>query len=291
MEIALHIGANCTEGERLLKSLLRNANRLARGGIAVPGPTRYRSVLREAVLAEVRGQGTPSAREVLLDAILDGREARRVVLSNNAFMALPAMVLDGRAFFGTAPVKVQALGDIFAEDRVELFLTVRNFATWLPAVHAQVPNRGWTSFSAGIDPAALRWSELVERLRRAVPDTPITVWCNEDSALVWGELMGRMAGVPVEDPLDGRYDMMAAITAQDGMDRFEKYMALHPGLGAAQERRVIGAFLDKYAIAERVEEEVDLPGWDEALVEDLTRAYEADVEAIGRLGDVTLVAP
>lgn len=291
MEIALHIGANCTEGERLLKSLLRNANRLARGGVAVPGPTRYRPLLREAVLAEVRGQGAPGAREVLLDAILDGREARRVILSNNAFMALPAMVLDGRTFFGTAPAKIQAMSDIFAEDSVELFLAIRNFATWLPAVHAQVPHRNWSAFSAGIDPGALRWSELVERLRRAVPDTPITVWCNEDSALVWSELMARMAGLPIEEPLDGRYDMMAAIAAQDGMDRFEKYVALHPGQGAAQERRVIGAFLDKYAIAERVEEEVDLPGWDEALVDDLTRAYEADVEAIGRLEDVTLVAP
>lgn len=291
MEIALHIGANCTEGERLLKSLLRNANRLARAGVAVPGPTRYRPVLREAVLAQVRGQGTPDSREVLLDAILDGREARRVVLSNNAFMALPAMVLDGRAFFGTAPAKVQALCDIFADDRVELFLTVRNFATWLPAIHAQVPNRNWAAFSAGIDPRALRWSELVERLRRAVPDTPITVWCNEDSALVWSELMALMAGLPDEEALEGRYDMMGAIMAQDGMERFEKYMALHPGQGASQERRVIGAFLDKYAIAERVEEEVDLPGWDEALVEDLTRAYEADVEAIGRIEGVTLVAP
>ena len=38
MEIAYHIGANCTDGERLLKSLLRNVDRLAGRGVAVPGP-------------------------------------------------------------------------------------------------------------------------------------------------------------------------------------------------------------------------------------------------------------
>ena len=291
MEIALHIGANCTEGDRLLKSLLRNADRLAAHGVAVPGPTRYRPVLREAVLAEVRGKGTPDARAVLLDAILDERAARRVVLSNTAFMALPGNVLDGKTFLSTSAAKLRAACDIFAEDQVEAFLAIRNPATWLPAVFAQTQGRSFKAFSGGLDPRSLRWSDVVARLREAVPDAPLTVWCNEDAALVWGEVMARLVGLPAAEALDGRHDMMAAITAEEGMDRFQAYMALHPGQSPVQERRVIGAFLDKYAIREMVEEEVDLPGWDVGLVEDLTQAYEEDVAAIGRIEGVTLVAP
>jgi len=290
MEIALHIGANCTEGERLLKSLLRNADRLGREGIAVPGPARYRPVLREAVMAEMRGQGTMTAREVLLDAMLDDAEARRMVLSNPAFLSLPPWAMDG-GFLPSAGPKAQAVGDIFADDQVELFLTIRNPATWLPAVFAQAKGRSFEEFTGGIDPLSLRWSELVGRLREATPELPLTVWCNEDAVLVWGEVLARLAGFGPTEPLEGRFDLMASVTADEGMERFCKYLSEHPGQTPAQERRVVGAFLDKYAIADRVEEEVDLPGWDATLVDAITDAYEEDAAAIARMPGVTMIVP
>ena len=290
MEIALHIGANCTEGERLLKSLLRNGDRLGREGVAVPGPARYRAVLREAVMAEMRGQGSESAREVLLEAMLDGGEARRLVLSNPAFLSLPPWAMDG-GFLPSAGPKAQAVSDIFADDRLELFLAIRNPATWLPAVFAQAKGRSFHEFTGGVDPLSLRWSDLVARLREAAPDRPLTVWCNEDAVLVWGEVLARLAGFDPAEPLEGRLDLMAAVTAQEGMERLRAYLAEHPGQTPAQERRVVGAFLHKYAIADRIEEEVDLPGWDAALVEAVTHAYEEDAAAIARMPGVTMVVP
>ena len=75
------------------------------------------------------------------------------------------------------------------------------------------------------------------------------------------------------------------------MARFQAYLGSHPPQSQLQLRRVIAAFLDKYAIPEEIEEEVDLPGWDARLVDDLTRAYEEDVIRIGGMDGVEFVAP
>lgn len=290
MEIALHIGANCTEGERLLRSLLRNADRLARGGVAVPAPSRYRPALRSATLAQVRGQGAGNARDLLLDAMLEGQEPRRMVLSNPAFMSLPPWAMEG-GFLVSAGPKLRAAGDIFAEDRIEAFLAVRNPATWLPAVFAQSRGPSFEEFTGGADPLSLRWSDLVGRLREAAPAVPLTVWCNEDAVLVWGEVMARLAGLPPGEALEGRFDLMAAVAAEEGMERLDRYVAEHPGQTLAQERRIVGAVLGKYAIAGRVTEEVDVPGWDAGLVDEMTRLYEADLGLLARMDGVTLVTP
>ena len=46
MQIAFHIGAHCTDEDRLLKSILKNAQMLSQLGIVVPGPGKYRSLIR-----------------------------------------------------------------------------------------------------------------------------------------------------------------------------------------------------------------------------------------------------
>ena len=58
-----------------------------------------------------------------------------------------------------------------------------------------------------------------------------------------------------------------------------------------QKRRAIAAFLDKYALEEEIEEELDMPGWTEELVERMTALYDADVEIIRAMPGVSLIAP
>ena len=55
-------------------------------------------------------------------------------------------------------------------------------------------------------------------------------------------------------------------------------------------RRVCAAFLDKYARDDAVEEELDLPGWTEELVEELTEDYDDDIARIQHMPGVNLIA-
>jgi hypothetical protein len=54
---------------------------------------------------------------------------------------------------------------------------------------------------------------------------------------------------------------------------------------------VITAFLDKFAIEDMVEEEFDLDGWTNPLIEQLTEQYEEDLFTINRIPGVELLAP
>ena len=80
MQIVFHIGAHCTDDERLLKTLLNNNEVFAAEGIAVPGPGKYRNLLRDT-MQNLKGQvPAPNTRDILLDAILDDAPAERMVL-------------------------------------------------------------------------------------------------------------------------------------------------------------------------------------------------------------------
>lgn len=296
MQIVTHIGANCTDGEKLIRSLIKNTDLLAPRGIAVPGPGKYRALLRETLQNLAGGTLGPDARETVLDAILDDQDASRLVMSNAAFICQPNRVFERGVFYQLVRLKLRTLQTLFPQDEIEIFLALRNPATFIPAVWAQAAGMqqgGDTpdDFMNGLAPESVIWSDVVERIREAAPDAGLTIWCNEDTPLIWGELMRRMAGVPPLTPLAGEYDLLASIMSSEGMVRFQKYIESHPPQSDAQARRVMAAFLDKYAIPDALEEEVDMPGWDADLVDYLTRQYEADVLRIAQMPGVTFVLP
>lgn len=292
MQIAFHIGANCTDGDQLVKSLVKNSRTMAPHGIAIPGLTRYRRLLRETIQNLGGETPAPDTRDILIDAIVEDAEAtHRLVMTNSAFVSLPVRVFEAGEFFGLATMKMRALTQLFPDDEIELYFALRNPATFIPAAWDMVKNRKFEAFMGGVDPRNIRWSDVISRLRAAAPSAKLTVWCNEDTPLIWGEILQRMIQPPPDKRLMGEYDVLSSIMSDEGMTRFANYMKAHPPQNALQIRRVIGAFLDKYVVEDEIEEVVDLPGWDADLVDDLTRIYEEDVTRIEAMQDVTFIAP
>ena len=291
MHIVLHAGAHATDEDRLIKCLLMNAEDFGRLGVAVPGPSRYRRLLRDTLHAMADGDPAPDAREVLLDAILEGDPPDRMILSNENFFSVPRLAVGKGVFYPGAEVKLARLRQLFPHDRIELCLALRDPATFLPAVFAQAPDPDLLEFLNGSDPLNLRWSELLGRIRDSVPDIEITTWCNEDTPLIWAHLIREMAGLEPNTRIIGGFDLLSEIMSPAGMKRFRAYLKTYPVMTEIQKRRVIAAFLDKYALDHEIEQEVDLPGWTEALVTQLTEHYEEDVFAIQRMPGVTLITP
>ena len=91
--------------------------------------------------------------------------------------------------------------------------------------------------------------------------------------------------------IEGAYDLLSDIISPQGMARFETYLTSHPAMTEVQRRRVISAFLDKFALEDEIVEELDLPGWTDALVGELTDIYEEDVLEISRMPGVQLISP
>lgn len=293
MQVVLHTGLHETDSDRLFKTLLRNRDGLRPEGIAIPGPGKYRKLISEMLNTLGDMPPSPDARDVLLDSIPDEDTGHvdRLILSHENLFSVPKIAFQGGVVYRKAEQRLRTLREVFSGDVFEVFIALRNPATYLPALLGATPHETIPQLMQGLDPAQLRWSDLIARITGALPGVPVTVWCDEDSPLIWGELVRELAGVEPTHPIIGAYSRMADIMSQEGMTRFRAYLAEKPDLTEIQIRRVMVAFLDKYADETKVEHELDLPGWDADLIEDLTDQYEEDIFDVGRMPGVTLITP
>lgn len=289
MQLILHTGVHFTEEERLLKCLLRNGGDFSQRGVAVPGPGKYRGLLRDTLNAMTMSAADIEARDVLLDAILDDNTADRLILSDSNFFRIPSFAMVDGELYPSAPVRMARMKQLFAEDDLEIFMAIRNPATLLPILYEKASDPA--AFWGGMGPRDIVWSDMIASLREAVPDVPITVWCNEDAPLIWAEIIREMAGLQPNEKITGGFDLLTSIMNPEGMQRFRAYLKKNPIMTEVQKRRVIAAFLDKYVIEDEIEEELDMPGWTEELVDELTDIYDDDLLTIARIPGVTVLSP
>lgn len=291
MQIVYHIGANCTDQDRLLKSILKNAETFANQGVKVPGPGKYRRLIRETIQRLDGKEPAPDTREILLDAILDDEQCNRLVMCHAQFMCVHRRVFEGGIFYALAEDKLTGLANLFPDDEIEIFLSLRNPATFIPAVFGDSPVDSFQTFMKGIDPAQVRWSDLIARIRNILPQATLTVWCNEDTPLIWAQLIRELAGVDPLTKITGGFDLLSAIMSPEGMKKFVTYLKANPPQTETQKRRIIAAFLEKYALEDEVEDVVDMPGWTDETVAHLTALYDDDVYRIERMEGVNFIAP
>lgn len=291
MQVILHAGAHCTGGDRLVKCLLRNSDLLRDHGTVVPGPGRYRKLLQSIIDAARETPLAPDAREVFLDAILDVDHVERLVLSDTNYFSSDQKALAWGMPYAHASQRLTHLRALMHSDEVELYLGLRDPATWIPAVYKFSGAKDFSAFLGDCDPLEFRWSELIERILDEVPGLRITTWCNEDTPLIWGQIVRDIGGLQPTQKIKGAFDVLTTIMDPEGTKRFRAYLKQNPTMPEIQKRRVMAAFLDKYVRDDKVEEELDLPGWSPELVETMTEGYDEDIYRIERLPGVTLLSP
>lgn len=291
MKLVLHVGVHFTEEDRLMKCLLRNAEEFAARGVMVPGHGRYRGILRETLNAMATAPASEMAREVLVDAFMDDVEADRVILSDPNFFRTPKTAVEGGVFYPAGPVRMARMVQIFEPDDIEIYMAIRNPAALLPVLYSKSDNQNLAAFFGEEDPRDMLWSDMIAKLREAVPNVPITVWCSEDAPLIWAHIIKQMAGLADDEKITGAFDLLNSIMSVEGMKRFRAYLKTQPDLTESQKRRAISAFLTKYGIDEELEEELDMPGWTEEVVEDMTETYDEDLQRIAMIPGVRVLMP
>ena len=295
MHIVYHLGAHCTDEERLLRCLLKNRGVLADQGIIVPGPARYRNLLRDTAIA-LKGQSASlDTQALVLEQIMDEDHAERLVLSWESFLSFAPWVLKG-TLYPAAAERIRAFSQVFPEIQAEFFLAIRNPATFLPALFEKQKSdktRGKTyaGFMEGVDLFNLRWSDVIEGVLAENPDVPLTIWCDEDTPLIWPEVLQAITRHDHSITLEGSDELLAQIMSAEGMTRLRAYLLAHPPTSAEVRRKVVSAFLDKFAVPEKINMEFELPGWTEDTVAALTRTYDADVARIMAMSDVRFISP
>jgi len=291
MQIIYHIGAHSTDDDQLLQSLLKSQGALSKQGVIVPRPWRYRAVMRDTLIALSGSAASDDVQDVVLSSVMDADDAERLIMVHENFISIPQRVVSEDLLYPNAAEKTQWLRRVFPEHPVQFFMAMRNPATFFPALAARIDDVTTLDILETCDPARQRWSDVFARIREANPDVPLTVWCNEDTPLIWSEILQAMTGVDDEFVFSGAHDLINTLLTEDGQRRMAAYLESHPPANVSQRRRILAAFLEKFGIEDELEEELDLPGWTDEYVEMLTAAYEEDMYAVAQIPGVTLIAP
>jgi hypothetical protein len=130
---------------------------------------------------------------------------------------------------------------------------------------------------------------VVNQITAQNPGVPLTVWCDEETPLIWPEVLQAVSGHGPKLELVETDELLALIMNDIGLARLKTYMTEHPPQGVQQRRRVVTAFLEKFARPEKVDFEIDMPGWTDDLVDKMTDRYSADVEVIRQMPGVTFL--
>ena len=288
MRIVYHLGAHCTDEDRLVRCLLKNRAALADQGIIIPSPTRYRKLMRDTAVQLKGHAASEETQAMLLEQIMDEDRADRLVLSWDSFLSFPAWVVRD-TFYSFAGERIRAFTQIFPEIEAEFHLALRNPATFLPALRKRIQERGHEDVRFETDPLHLRWSDAVRQILKHNPGVPLTVWCDEDAPLIWPEVLQTVSGHAPGTVLEDDDEILAMVLTEAGIARMRAYCAQHPPASVTQRRRIATAFLEKFARPDQIEITVDMPGWTDDLVADLTARYLEDVERIRRMPGVTVI--
>lgn len=289
MRIVYHLGAHFTDEERLLKCLLKNRGLLSQHAVAVPGPKSYRILLRDTIMS-LKGQpASEDTQAAILDQILDNDHAERLILSWDGFLSLLPWVLKN-GLYESAGSRIRAFSQLFPVYESEFHMGLRNPASFLPALYQSLKSPPIGEFLAGIDPFDLHWSDVVERILDENPDTNLTLWCDEDTPLIWPEVLHSVAGIPADVVLEGEMDLLSQLMSGEGLTRLNAYLLSHPPAGIPQRRKIVSAFLDKFALPDRIDYRFEMPGWSASMVEEMTQAYEEDIARIMAMPEVTFIS-
>ncbi len=287
MQILFHIGAHATDQGLLIRSILRNRGDLAKEGIVVPGPSRYRELIGN-VSTTLRGeQASSDTEDMLLEAIGDDDHAERIVLSNEHFLCRDSVVLSEEGLYPKAQ-KSAWLRNCFPSHDVEFAIALRNPATLVPDILARLPEEDQGPALEAIHLERLRWLDVVVDIASSNPETPLLVWCHEEAPFIWGDLMRELTAHDPTTQLEGDTDMLEQLMSSDGVTKLGEFLQTQGSVTREQRNQAITAFLDAHA-EEDLEAEIDLPGWTADTVAQMSLDYDEDVATIAELNTVTMI--
>ncbi len=290
MQIVLHTGAHLTDEDRLINCLMKNSSLFQQHGANIPRPAGYRKLIRTAMNDTSPFSASSTFSEVQ-KAVIGSSKADRHVISNSGFFGTEKMCFGSGELYRSAETRIGAIKNLFANDQLEMFMAIRNPASFLPLIFYNYHDSSTQERLLGDNLHSVRWSDFFVRIRQAFPDLPLTVWCNEDTPLIWSQVIREMTQIDSTVAFEGEFALMHEILSEGGLKQFQTFMEGHDGLTEVQTQRAIVAFIEKFAREDALEDELKLPGWSQELTEQMTELYDADLDRISEIPNLKIIQP
>lgn len=203
----LHIGAHKTATTHLQDTLLSSRHQLEASGVHyLPRErlltarlikfVRFGQFTRHGIAERVLFRtDTACMRQRLLKRI-QGHDT--VLISEERLIGRAVDLLDG--LYPNLEAYLLALARIIANDKIAIFLSIRNQADILPSAYSQslrthTRPKPFEVLAAEWLRAPPRWTNLIRRLRVALPGANLKVWTFEDYVTDPNEVISALAGI------------------------------------------------------------------------------------------------
>ena len=284
IKIIIHAGAHKTASTHLQNRLLENEKRVVKSGCSYLGPEKIRDQFGTLWRALGRSD-TPDEQERKLAALAAGQP--RLVISEENIIGGFKDLMNGpnRAIlYPKAVERLARLAQLVAPNPLHIAMAVREPSSYYVSVYNQLLLSGrfqtWERFSKGLDPTAVKWSDILRPIAEIPGVAAVSIWRYEDYHRLLPQILNTLLGQPRPDiPLHMEKRMHEGLSERAVQACCTWHAAGYGGrLGAvAREDSPVSDAYPKFS------------PWPEALMRESRAAYGRDIEALGRAGNITVL--
>jgi hypothetical protein len=284
IKIIIHAGAHKTASTHLQNRLLENEKRVVKSGCSYLGPEKIRDQFGTLWRALGRSD-TPDEQKRKLAALAAGQP--RLVISEENIIGGFKDLMNGpnRAIlYPKAVERLARLAQLVAPNPLHIAMAVREPSSYYVSVYNQLLLSGrfqtWERFSKGLDPTAVKWSDILRPIAEIPGVAAVSIWRYEDYHRLLPQILNTLLGQPRPDiPLHMEKRMHEGLSERAVQACCTWHAAGYGGrLGAvAREDFPVSDAYPKFS------------PWPEALMRESRAAYGRDIEALGRAGNITVL--
>ena len=203
IEIILHAGAHKTASTHLQNRILEHEHLFAKTGCSYLGPERIRDEFGTLWRALGRSD-SPAEQKRKLAALAAGRS--RLLISEENIIGGFKDLMNGpnRAMiYPKALERLTRLTQLVAPHPVHIAMAVREPCSYYVSVYNQLLLSGrfqtWERFSKGLDPTAVKWSDILRPIAEIPGVAAVSIWRYEAYHEVFPQVLNTLLGRPRPD--------------------------------------------------------------------------------------------
>ena len=284
IKITIHAGAHKTATTHLQNRLLENENLFAKNGCAYLGPEKIREEFGTLWKALGRAEKNQQQKRKLAD--LAAGQPRLLISEENIIGGFKDLMNgpNREMIYPKAIERLTRLAQLVAPNPLHIAMAVREPCSYYVSVYNQLLMSGrfqtWERFSKGLDPTAVKWSDILRPMTKIPGVAQVSIWRYEDYHRVFPQVLDALLGQPrPEIPSLLEKPMHVGLSEQAVNACCTWHAAGYGGrLGAvAREDFPISDAYPKFA------------PWPEELVRESQAAYGQDIDALGRAHEITVL--
>ncbi|MGV6802716.1 MAG: hypothetical protein ACWA49_00820 [Ruegeria sp.] len=261
----------------MLKSLQTNAKILSEHGVSLLGPRRFRQVFKSPLNALSKGPVPASSIDNMRSLVPAESPNGRVVMTCADFVGERQSAIQDGQFYPEAGHRLAFLDEVYDANTVELYIGIRNPGSFIPKVLMSLPEPHRQDIIRTTDLSCLSWVTLVEDIRDLAPDVSVTLWANEDTPLIWGDVVRSLCAFEPDVPLVDEFSLLSSLVSDDGKQEISALTGQASSMDRPTLQDRLSEIFEEFALPEEIEEEMELPGWSLDIFDAFSELYAQDL--------------